>query len=204
MKSRKKQDTQQKASLKYEEVAAYLLNRFAKEFELKFVEGKQKIQGRRSGTKWTIDAKGVAEGNEGFFIVECRRYTTSKQNQEKVGGLAYRISDSGAAGGIIVSPFGLQEGGAKVAAAENIISVKLNADSTPTEFCIPVPRQALSGHSRKVRVERNCFSKVFPQMRKMRQESRGFGKQAPLQRLMILGRRPRSRPSAKRGYVRGL
>ena len=51
MKSRKKQDTQQKASLKYEEVAAYLLNRFAKEFELKFVEGKQKIQGRRSGTK---------------------------------------------------------------------------------------------------------------------------------------------------------
>ena len=134
MKSRKKQDTQQKASLKYEEVAAYLLNRFAKEFELKFVEGKQKIQGRRSGTKWTIDAKGVAEGNEVFFIVECRRYTTSKQNQEKVGGLAYRISDSGAAGGIIVSPFGLQEGGAKVAAAENIISVKLNADSTPTEF----------------------------------------------------------------------
>ena len=110
MKSRKKQDTQQKASLKYEEVAAYLLNRFAKEFELKFVEGKQKIQGRRSGTKWTIDAKGVAEGNEVFFIVECRRYTTSKQNQEKVGGLAYRISDSGAAGGIICKPIWTSRG----------------------------------------------------------------------------------------------
>src|SRR6266436_1601422 len=29
----------------------------------------------------------LIEGGGGFFIVECRRYTTSKQNQEKVGGL---------------------------------------------------------------------------------------------------------------------
>ena len=126
----------------YEEVAAYLLNRFAKEFGLRYVEGKQKIQGRRSGTEWTIDARGVAESDEVFFIVECRRYTKSKQNretkqnQEKVGGLAYRIRDTGAAGGIIVSPFGLQEGAAKIAAAENIVSVRLTADSTPTEFVI--------------------------------------------------------------------
>jgi hypothetical protein len=36
--------TQQKAWRDYEEVARYLLNRFAKEFGLEFVEGKQKIQ----------------------------------------------------------------------------------------------------------------------------------------------------------------
>jgi hypothetical protein len=48
--------------------------------------------------------------------------------------LAYSIIDTGALGGIIVSPFGLQEGADKVAAAEKIISVRLNADSTPTEF----------------------------------------------------------------------
>jgi hypothetical protein len=54
------------------------LNRLAKEFGLEFVEGKQKIQG--SATTWEIDAKGVA-GDEGFFIVECRRHTTSKQSQ---------------------------------------------------------------------------------------------------------------------------
>lgn len=105
-----------------------------KSLNLSLLKGNRKSKVGGLVLKWTIDAKGVAEGNEVFFIVECRRYTTSKQNQEKVGGLAYRISDSGAAGGIIVSPFGLQEGGAKVAAAENIISVKLNADSTPTEF----------------------------------------------------------------------
>lgn len=118
----------------YEEVAAYLLNCFANEFGLDRVEGKQNIQGQRSGTTWAIDAKGVREGNESFFIVECRRYTTSKQNQEKLGGLAYRIIDTGAVGGIIVSPLGIQEGAAKIAVAENIISIQLDANSTPTEF----------------------------------------------------------------------
>lgn len=113
MTPRKKQEAEPKAWRTYEEVAAYLLNRFAKEFGLKFVEGKQKVEGRRSGTSWTIDAKAVA-GDAGFFIVECRRYTTSKQNQEKSGGLAYRIIDTGASGGIIVSPFGLQEGPPKL------------------------------------------------------------------------------------------
>jgi hypothetical protein len=133
MKSSRKIEAESKAWQTYEEVAAHLPNRFAKEFGLKFVEGKQKVEGRRSGAIWEIDAKGVA-GDEGFFIVECRRYTTSKQNQEKAGGLAYRIIDTGAAGGIIVSPFGLQQGAAKVAAAEKILSVRLTASSTPTEF----------------------------------------------------------------------
>jgi hypothetical protein len=76
-----------------------LLNRFAKEFGFKFVEGKQKIQG--SATTWEIDAKGVA-GDEGFFIVECRRHTTSRQSQKDLGALAFSIVDTGAAGGIIL------------------------------------------------------------------------------------------------------
>src|SRR5215210_705819 len=93
----------------YEQVAAYLLNQFASEFGLERVEGKQKVVGQRSGTDWEIDAKGFRSGDTGFVIVECRRYTTSKQNQGKVGALAYSIIDSGAEGGIIVSPLGLQE-----------------------------------------------------------------------------------------------
>lgn len=106
METREGQDDSQKPDwMRYEEVATYLLNRFAKEFGLKFVEGKQHIQGQRSGTTWEIDAKGIAEGDEGFFLVECRRYITSKQSQEKTGALAYRIIDTGAVGGIIVSPW---------------------------------------------------------------------------------------------------
>jgi len=77
----------------YEEVATYLLNQIAEEFNLSRFEGKQKVIGKRSGTEWEIDAKGIKESDEMFIIVECRRYTKSKQTQEKIGALAYRIID---------------------------------------------------------------------------------------------------------------
>jgi hypothetical protein len=120
----------------YEQVAAYLLNQFASEFGLERVEGKQDLVGQRSGTTWEIDAKGFRQGDSGFVIVECRRYTTSKQNQKEVGGLAYSIIDTGAEGGIMVSPLGLQEGAERVAVAENIVSVQLNEDSTQHEYLL--------------------------------------------------------------------
>jgi len=121
----------------FEEVAVYLLDQIAHEFGLQNFEGKQAIVGKRSGTKWEIDAKGVSENDEVFFIVECRRYTTSRQNQEKVGGLAYRIIDTGAKGGIVVSPLGLQEGAYKVAQAENIYHIILDENSCPGYFSYP-------------------------------------------------------------------
>jgi hypothetical protein len=120
----------------YEEVAEYLIDRFKSEFKLQAVEGKQHLVGIETGTEWEVDAKGVADDEEGFVIIEARRYTTSKQNQEKVAGLAYRIQDTGAKGGIIVSPLGLQEGAEKVAKANNIVSVKISANSTPEQFSI--------------------------------------------------------------------
>lgn len=120
----------------YEEVATYLLDKNAKEFGLEKVEGKQSVSGQRSGTNWVIDAKGIKDDGIGFVIIECRRYTTSKQNQEKMGALAYRIIDTGAAGGIIVSPMGLQSGAEKVASSEGILEVMLDADSTSHEFAM--------------------------------------------------------------------
>jgi hypothetical protein len=147
----------------YEEVTSFLLNQFASEFGLERVEGKQDVVGKRSGTTWQIDAKGIRQGNTGFVIVECRCYMTSKQNQEKVGGLAYRIIDTGADGGIIVSPFGLQEGAARVAAAENIITVRLNADSTQHEYFLQFLNKLMIGLQDTINLEdsveaelRNC------------------------------------------------
>jgi hypothetical protein len=75
-------------------------------------------------------------GDEGFVIIECRRYTKSKQKQAQVASLAYGILDTGAAGGIVVSPLGLQEGAAKVAATENIQTVFMNENSTRTEYML--------------------------------------------------------------------
>lgn len=129
----------------YEAVAAYLLNQFASEFGLERVEGKQDVVGKRSGTSWQIDAKGFRQGDTGFVIVECRRYTTSKQNQEKVGGLACRILDTEAEGGIIVSPLGLQEGAERVAGAENIVSVQLDENSTRQEYVLRFLNKVMIG-----------------------------------------------------------
>jgi DNA-directed RNA polymerase subunit RPC12/RpoP len=136
----------------YEEVAAYLLDRFAADFDLARVEGKQKVPGLRSGTNWEIDAKGVREGNQGFIIVECRRYTTSRLNQEDLGALAYRITDTGAEGGIIVTPLGLQEGAQKIATAANVVEVRLDPNSTPHDFTMQFLNKLMIGVSETIRV----------------------------------------------------
>ena len=121
---------------KYQAVARDLLDRFAHDFGLNRVEGPQPVAGLRSKTSWELDAKGVAVGCEAFLIVECRRYSRKRQVQEQLAGLAYRVIDTGAQGGILVSPLGLQAGAQKVANAENIMNVQLDKDSTPTEFAM--------------------------------------------------------------------
>lgn len=115
----------------YEAVAAFLLNDIAAKLGLAHVEGKQQLTATESGTTWEIDAKGVrADEHEGFVIIECKRYPKDKVNQEQVGGLAYRIKDTGAAGGIFVTPIGLQAGAEKIATHEGIQTVHLDANST--------------------------------------------------------------------------
>ncbi len=136
----------------YEEVAVYLLNQFSEHFELEGFSGKEIVTGNRSGTSWEIDGKGFSEGSDRFVIVECRRYTTSRQSQEKIGALAYRIYDAGASGGIIVSPLGLQSGAEKVARAENITSVKLTPDSTTQEYILKFLNNIFMGIADRVSV----------------------------------------------------
>ena len=116
----------------YEEVATYLLNEFSDKFGLSRVEGKQQLKGIE--TNWEIDAKGVKLDGKGFLIIECRRFTTSKQNQGNIAKLAYSIIDAGAKGGILVSPLGIQSGGQKIAKARNIISVELDENSNNYEY----------------------------------------------------------------------
>lgn len=59
------------------------------------------------------------------MIIECRCHTGAALNQESVVALAYRTNDTGASGGNIVSPFGLQAGEKKVAAGSQIVEIKL-------------------------------------------------------------------------------
>lgn len=150
-----------------------MLNQCAEDFNLDRVEGKQIIKGLRSIAEYEIDAKGVYKNNEGFIIIECRRYTTSRQNQEKISAIAYRIIDTSADGGIIVSPLGIQEGAAKIASAEHIINVQLTEDSTPNEFVLSFLNKLMMGTEFRAVAEmtivaevlrtcRTCANKFYP------------------------------------------
>jgi hypothetical protein len=128
----------------YEEVAQYLLNEFAAHFRLGHVEGKQVVPGQ-SGADWEIDAKGVAVNGEAFVIVECRRRTTSNLAQGSMGELAYRIIDTGASGGILVTPLDLQSGAKKVAGYSNIQHVTLDPNATTTEYVLRFLNRTFTG-----------------------------------------------------------
>ncbi|MBB5696977.1 restriction endonuclease [Sphingomonas yantingensis] len=117
----------------YEEVARYVLQQLGKRFGLAEVEGKQKVSGRQSGTEWEIDAKGVREADSSIILVECRR-CKRRLNQEALAAVAYQIIDSGAAGGITVSPLPFQKGAVKVAKAGRIEHVQLRPESTREQW----------------------------------------------------------------------
>jgi len=135
----------------YEDVARYLISQFKDLFGLEDVEGKQKVKGMRSGTEWEIEAKGRKTGDrEMFVIVECRRHTSGGQKQEHLGALAYRIIDTGASGGIIVSPLPLQKGAKKVAQAEGIVEVTLTQDSTTTDYVMQFLNKVMISKSDRI------------------------------------------------------
>ncbi|MCK4448787.1 MAG: restriction endonuclease [Candidatus Marinimicrobia bacterium] len=135
----------------YEEVANYLLNQFKEHFGLEDIESKQKVVGLRSGVEWEIDAKGWKDkNNELFVVVECRRHTSSGQKQEHLAGLVYRIIDTKADSGIIVSPLPLQRGAKKVAQAEGIIEVTLNKNCTTTDYIMQFLNKVMIGISDEV------------------------------------------------------
>jgi hypothetical protein len=133
----------------YEEVAAYLLDQFASYFGVDRFEGKQSMPGS-SGTDWEIDAKGCSDDGTTFLVVECKRHTKQGVSQAIAGSLAFTIQDVGAAGGILVTPLGLQAGAMKVAASSNVVEVVLDKDSTTTDYVLRFLNQLCIGFSERV------------------------------------------------------
>jgi hypothetical protein len=131
----------------YEQVTAYLLNRFHTEFGLDLFEGKQKIL-TESGTYLEIDAKGVDKGNQTFVIVECRQRKEGR-SQEEVLALIGAMIETGAVGGIMVSPVEPQKGAKILAEHRNIVHVRLTGDSTPTQFLIQFLKKLFAGIAAK-------------------------------------------------------
>ena len=126
--------SQDKAWQDYEAAAQFLLGQMALHFGLGSVEGKQVVPGL--GTNWQIDAKGVREDGEGFVIIECKRFVKHCVSQAIIGTLACSIRDTGAIGGIIVSPLPLQSGAKKLAAHNNILEISLDEHSTNSDYIL--------------------------------------------------------------------
>jgi hypothetical protein len=160
-----------KAWKSYEEVTQYLLGQFAGHFKLGRVEGKQILPGN-SGTEWEIEAKGIKGDGEGFLIVECRRHTKSRLNQESIAGLAFRIKDTGAQGGIIVTPLKLQKGAKKVAEHSEILHVTLDPRSTTSDYLMQFLNQIFVGISETQTVTDRVDFQVF-RAGKVIEEKRG-------------------------------
>ena len=59
--------------------------------------------------------------------------------------LAFRITDTGAVGGLVVSPMGLQEGAAKIATSQNIVAVQLDRDANEYEYVLRFLKQVMIG-----------------------------------------------------------
>ena len=137
----------------YEDVARFLLNTIAGKLGLTGVEGKQNIAGKRSGTSWEIDAKGISSDGEGFVVIEVRRHTAKRLSQEAVAALAFRIEDTGASGGIVVSPMPLQSGAQKVASSANIVAVQMNKNSTTEQYVLRFLKQVMIGQTDAVALD---------------------------------------------------
>ena len=128
----------------YETAARAVVADLRTKLGVQSVEGKQMIPGA-SGTTWEIDGRAFLQGNSGYLVIEARRHTSSGQKQEDLAALAYRITDVGASGGIIVSPLPLQSGAQLVANHENIAHIRLDSSSTAEQYLAQFMGQTFHG-----------------------------------------------------------
>jgi hypothetical protein len=118
----------------YEEVAQQILDEQREFFGLSRVEGKQNLPAA-NGTTYEIDIVGYQQGSNRLVIFECRDYK-NRLTQEAVGGFAYRIQVTGAGGGYLVTPIGLQSGAQLVADYEKIGVITIPRGATTEKYVL--------------------------------------------------------------------
>lgn len=128
----------------YEHVARQVLSDLRQKLGILEVEGNQALVGT-SGAVWNVEGKAFMANGSSFLVIECRRYTTKRLNQEAVGGFAYRIHDVGGTGGLLVSPLPLQKGAKFVAKASNVLHVRLEPWSTSDDYLVEILGRSLHG-----------------------------------------------------------
>jgi hypothetical protein len=130
----------------YEDVAHSFFCDCKDTFGFDVVERKAVLTSK-SGNTYKIEVLGrrVAEGAD--IIIECKHYGPKSQiDQEMVGGLAYRVQNTGADGAFIVTTHELQSGAQRVADFEQITVFIIGPDATIDDY--GVVREIAQGLSR--------------------------------------------------------
>ena len=71
--------------------------------------------------------------------------------------MAFRIEDTGADGGIIVSPLGLQEGAKNIAGRKNIHIVILYEESTIENYVLQFLNEVMVGFTEKITISDSAY-----------------------------------------------
>jgi hypothetical protein len=131
-------------SEQYEDVTKTILNALRSHLGLACVQGEVRHEGE-SGTAWNVDASCYRQDDGALLLVECRRKTTRRVDQEEMAGFAFRIGDTGASGGLMVTPIGYQKGAKAVAGATRIGLATLNPDATSREYTLEIAERLFHG-----------------------------------------------------------
>jgi hypothetical protein len=121
-----------KKFMMYEEAAKRVVSDMRAEFGIIDVTGKKKLPGS-DGSVYELDAIAWTDEAGSFLLVEAKQQGR-RLSQDAVNSILYKFQKVGAGGAILVSPMPLQSGAQKAADYDNLVHIKLTADSTAQDY----------------------------------------------------------------------
>lgn len=125
---------------RYEDVARQVIDDIKSHLGLSLVNEDKIEFKKKDGGKCEIDISAYDMSDGKLVLVESRKKNKSL-NQEEVHGFAYRIQQTGAKRGIIVTTIGLQQGAQIAADGAKITLIRLNEGSTKEEYVAKITQQ---------------------------------------------------------------
>ncbi|MEH2402937.1 restriction endonuclease [Nostoc sp.] len=124
----------------YEDVARQLIDDIKFHLGLSLVnEDKRKFK-KNDGGECEVDVSAYDMSDEKLVLVECRK-KKEPLSQEEVHGFAYRIQQTNAKRGIIVTTIGLQQGARIAADGAKIALIRLDGNSAKQEYIAKITQQ---------------------------------------------------------------
>lgn len=137
----------------YEDVARQLIDDIKIYLGLSLVNEDKREFKKNDGGKCEIDISAYDLSDGKLVLVECRKKKKRLSNEE-IDGFAYRIQQTNAKRGIIVTPLGLQQGARIAADGAKISLIRLDENSNKENYIARITQQIFL----KVTDQMNGFS----------------------------------------------